>query len=86
MIHPFYPTTLTDRSPLARILAHESEYWRCIAQSEQHDVWRAFSNPRLIPRIDPNHAGEFLGEAGAGPRIAPPGGDSHRRLGATPPP
>jgi ribosomal protein S18 acetylase RimI-like enzyme len=84
MIHSVDPSTLMGRSPLERILAHESEYWRCIAQSEQRDGWRTFSNPRLLPRIDPNHAGEFRGEGGAGRRIAAEVIDYYRSLGATP--
>jgi GNAT superfamily N-acetyltransferase len=84
MVRPFQQTTLKDRTPLARILAHESAYWRCIAQSEQRDGWRAFSNPQLIPRVDPNHAGEFRGEMGAGPRIAAEVVNYYRGRGATP--
>lgn len=84
MVRPYHPTALIDRSPLARILAHESEYWSCIAQSEQRDGWRAFSNSLLTPRMDPNHAGEFRGEAGVGPRLAAEVIDYYRGLGTTP--
>ncbi|RIK42552.1 MAG: hypothetical protein DCC55_08585 [Chloroflexi bacterium] len=84
MVRSFDPTTVRDRSPLARILAHESAYWCCIAQSEQRDGWRAFLNPPLIPRIDPNHAGEFRGRAGEGRRIAAEVIDYYHSLGATP--
>ena len=48
-----------DASPLARILTHDTAYWSCIADIEYRAGWNLFHNRRLVPRIDPNHAGAF---------------------------
>ena len=60
---------LIDQPLLARILQHESDYWSTIAQVEQHNGWKSYTNPAFAPRIDPNHAGDFRTAAGEAPRI-----------------
>ena len=54
---------------LGKIFGHETLYWSRISTVALRDGWTAFSNPRLIPRIDPNHAGEFRATAGQGAAI-----------------
>lgn len=72
------------QTPLARLLAHESEYWTTFAQAEPRDGWKAFYAPHFIPRIDPNHAGEFRSSEGQGARIVQEIIAFYRALGATP--
>jgi GNAT superfamily N-acetyltransferase len=57
------PPAGVDASPLARILAHETAYWTCVAEVEPRAGWKLFHNHNLVPRIDPNHAGEFRASA-----------------------
>jgi ribosomal protein S18 acetylase RimI-like enzyme len=71
-------------TPLARILAHDAAYWTCIATPERRDGWTLFHNRDLVPRIDPNHAGDFRAPEGSGPAIARQIVDFYRALGATP--
>jgi ribosomal protein S18 acetylase RimI-like enzyme len=71
-------------TPLARILAHDAAYWTCIATPERRDGWTLFHNRDLVPRIDPNHAGDFRAPEGSGPAIAREIVDFYRALGATP--
>jgi ribosomal protein S18 acetylase RimI-like enzyme len=58
------PTT-----PLGQILAHETAYWSTIAAVEPRDGFKLFHNPRLAPRVDPNHAGDFRAAPGQAARI-----------------
>jgi ribosomal protein S18 acetylase RimI-like enzyme len=54
-------------TPLGKILAHETAYWSTIATVEPREGYCLFHNPRLAPRVDPNHAGDFrcsIGQAG----------------------
>lgn len=60
---------LIERTLLARILQHESDYWSTIAQVEQHNGWKSYTNPAFAPRIDPNHAGDFRAAEGEAARI-----------------
>jgi ribosomal protein S18 acetylase RimI-like enzyme len=66
---------LTDRippeaTPLARIFGHESEYWTTVSAVEQRAGYKCFYNLAYPRRFDPNHAGDFCGGDGDGPRIA----------------
>lgn len=69
---------------IERILAHESEYWSTIAHIEQRNGWKAFCNLQFVPRIDPNHAGDFRSAEGEGERIAQEILDYYRPQGITP--
>ena len=75
------PNTWT---PLARILAHETDYWSCIATVEQRAGWKLFHNRSLIGRLDPNHAGDFRAAEGTGATIAREIIAFYRTLGAPP--
>jgi ribosomal protein S18 acetylase RimI-like enzyme len=58
------------RSPIYRILEHESAYWTCTATYEQRNGWKLFFNTTLRGRLYPNHAGDFRAPANSGPRMA----------------
>ena len=72
------------RTPLARILAHEAQYWTCVSQVERRDGWALFYNAALIPCLDPNHAGDFRAPEGTGEDIAWEIIGFYRGLGAVP--
>ncbi len=72
------------RTPLARILAHEAEYWTCVSAVERRDGWSLYHNAALIPRLDPNHAGDFRAAEGTGEAIARQIIGFYRELGAKP--
>lgn len=78
------PAMPLDRSPLARILRHEHDYWSTIAAVEQRDGWRLYHNAGLIPRIDPNHAGDFRAAEGSAAAIVAEIVAFYADLGATP--
>ncbi len=59
-----------SRTPLARILAQETDYFTCISTAEQRPGWTLFHNKNLIGRLDPNHAGDFRAAEGTGETIA----------------
>ena len=71
-------------TPLARILAHDADYWTCLARAERRAGWTLFHNRDLVPRVDPNHAGDFRAPEGSGAAIAREIIDFYRALGATP--
>jgi len=58
-----------NRTPLGQILAHETAYWSTIAAVTPHAGYCLFHNPRLSPRVDPNHAGDFRAPPGQAERI-----------------
>jgi GNAT superfamily N-acetyltransferase len=72
------------RTPLTRILAHEAQYWTCVSDVERRDGWALFHNAALIPRLDPNHAGDFRAPEGTGEAIAREIIRFYRDLGAVP--
>ena len=57
-------------TPLARILAHDTDYFTCVATAEQRAGWTLFHNRSLVGRLDPNHAGDFRAAEGTGDAIA----------------
>jgi GNAT superfamily N-acetyltransferase len=71
-------------TPLARILAHDAAYWTTIAEIEQRDGWKLFHNRALLPRIDPNHAGDFRGSEGTASAIVEEIVAFYTALGAPP--
>ena len=71
-------------TPLGQILAQESEYWTTIAKVERRAGYCLFHNPRLAPRVDPNHAGDFRGEPGQAKRIVSEIVDFYSEQGITP--
>ena len=73
-----------DATPLARIFGHESEYWTTVAAVEQRAGFKCFYNEAYPTRFDPNHAGDFCGGEGEGPRIAAEVIDFYRGRGCTP--
>lgn len=75
---------LIDQTLLARILQHESDYWSTIAQVEQHNGWKSYTNPVFAPRIDPNHAGDFRAAAGEAARIVAEVSTTFRSRNLTP--
>ena len=77
-------STAGSMTPLARILAHDADYWTCLARAERRAGWTLFHNRDLVPRVDPNHAGDFRAPEGSGAAIAREIIDFYRALGATP--
>ncbi len=73
-----------EATPLARIFGHESEYWTTVAAVEQRAGFKCFYNSAYPTRFDPNHAGDFCGGEGDGPRIAAEVIDFYRGRGCTP--
>ena len=69
---------------LGKIFEHETSYWSCISSIERRDGWTAVSNTRLIPRIDPNHAGEFRAAGRPSADIARDIIEFYRSVGAVP--
>jgi len=78
-----YVPALT-RSPINRILDHETAYWTCTTTYEQRNGWKLFSNTSLPGRLYPNHAGDFRAPANSGPAIAQEIIAFYRALDATP--
>jgi ribosomal protein S18 acetylase RimI-like enzyme len=72
------------RTPLARVLAHETAYWTCVAAAEPRAGWTLFHNAALAGRIDPNHAGDFRAAEGTGADIVAEIVAFYRALGAPP--
>ena len=73
-----------DKTPLARVLAHEAAYWTCVSEAEPRAGWTLFHNVALLGRIDPNHAGVFRAAEGTGAAITRAIVDFYEGLGATP--
>ena len=73
-----------EATPLARIFGHESEYWTTVSVVEQRAGCKCFYNPAYPTRFDPNHAGDFCGDEGDGPRIAAEVIDFYCARGCTP--
>jgi len=73
-----------DQELLSRIFKHETQYWSCLAAVEQRYGWVAFSNPSLITRIDPNHAGEFRATTATAAAIVDDIIEYYQKLGAVP--
>ena len=73
-----------EATPLARIFGHECEYWTTVSAVEQRSGFKCFYNPAYPTRFDPNHAGDFCGGEGEGPRIAASVIDFYRTRGCTP--
>lgn len=78
------PAIPLEQSPLARILRHEHDYWRTIASVKERDGWRLYHNAGLLPRIDPNHAGDFRAPEGSGATVVADIIAFYAELGATP--
>lgn len=74
----------TAATPLALISQHETPYWACVSTVEARDGWVAFHNQQFIPRIDPNHAGEFRAQVGQSPAIVQEIIKFYQALGAVP--
>ena len=83
-LHEVASVVPVARTPLARILAHEAEYWTSVSELQRRDGWVLFHNSALIPRLDPNHAGDFRAAAGTGDTIAQQIIEFYRALGAMP--
>jgi GNAT superfamily N-acetyltransferase len=56
-------------TPIGQILTHENAYWSTVADMQPRDGYCLFCNPRLAPRVDPNHAGAFRAPTGQARRI-----------------
>ncbi|MFN8466680.1 MAG: GNAT family N-acetyltransferase [Caldilineaceae bacterium] len=73
-----------EATPLARMFGHESEYWTTVSAVEQRAGFKCFYNGAYPTRFDPNHAGDFCGDEGDGPRIAAEVIDFYRGRSCTP--
>jgi ribosomal protein S18 acetylase RimI-like enzyme len=78
------PSVPDGEIPLARLLAHEADYFATMASVERRDGWLLFHNRAFPTRYNPNHAGVFRAAEGTGPSIALEIVAFYRGLGITP--
>ena len=75
---------MLDKEHLRAILYHDTLYWACISLVEEQEGFLLFHNQNLIPRIDPNHAGQFRAEPGKAGWIVEEIIRFYHKLGAVP--
>jgi GNAT superfamily N-acetyltransferase len=71
-------------TPIGKILAHGNAYWSTIAAIEARDGYCLFTNARLAPRVDPNHADNFRAPTGQARRIVAEIVDFYTQQGIAP--